>query len=109
MKSERHAQLCSDVGRPRQALPLHLDRNDVDVVSRYHGQAQHTGFPGREGIRRLEELLRRAQENIAVAVGAEEATDQCPPICHANAHSLVEQRLQLLPSAHSRRVRALPI
>ena len=52
--------------------------------------------------RRLEELLRRAQDNIAVAVGAEKATDQCPSICHANAHSLVEQRLQLLPSARSR-------
>ena len=48
MKSERHARSCSEIGRPRQALSLHLNRNDV--VSRYHGQAQHTGFPGREGI-----------------------------------------------------------
>jgi hypothetical protein len=59
--------------------------------------------------RRLEEFLCRAQDDIAVAVGAEEAADQCPPVCHANAHSLVEQRLQLLSGTRSRRVFALPV
>lgn len=48
MKSKRHARSWLEIGRPRQALSLHLNRNDV--VSGYHGQAQHTGFPSREGI-----------------------------------------------------------
>lgn len=59
--------------------------------------------------RRLEELLRRAQDNIAVAVGAEKAADQRPSICHADAHSLVKQRLQLLPGTRSGHVLALTI
>lgn len=48
MKSKRHARSWLEIGRPRQALSLHLNGNDV--VSGYHGQAQHTGFPSREGI-----------------------------------------------------------
>ena len=49
----------SEIGRPRQALSLHLNRNDV--VSRYHGQTQDTGFPGREGIWKEEsESIREA-------------------------------------------------
>lgn len=47
----------SEIGRPRQALSLHLNRNDV--VSRYHGQTQYTGFPGREGIWKKERALGR--------------------------------------------------
>lgn len=54
--------------------------------------------------RRLQEFLRRTQDHVAVAIGAEEAADQCPSVRHADAHGLVEQRLQLLPGARGGRV-----
>lgn len=59
---------------------------------------------GQELTGGFEVLLGRAKDHVAVSVCAQEAAHERPSVCHADAHALVKEVLQLAAGMEVRQI-----